>query len=239
VSSVAKNPPEVAETGGKAGEAPPKPAAKRVRRTAEEARRLILDAAEERLARQGPEGLRLQDIARDVGISHPAILHHFESREGLVRALIGRANRQLRDTLLSALDGGGKGDAGKGGGKGGDTAYHIGHVFEALSDRGTARLFSWMLLTGRANSDQPVNNVMSEIVDAIQARRESHARQTGEPVPDREDTLFIAMLAASAAFGEAIIGRQLAESAGLDQDGLKRFRLWFARLVKDHLDSGK
>jgi AcrR family transcriptional regulator len=230
VSSVAKNPPEVAETGGKAGETLPKPAAKRVRRTAEEARRLILDAAEERLARQGPEGLRLQDIARDVGISHPAILHHFESREGLVRALIGRANRQLRDTLLSALDGGGKG---------GDTAYHIGHVFEALSDRGTARLFSWMLLTGRANSDQPVNNVMSEIVDAIQARRESHARQTGEPVPDREDTLFIAMLAASAAFGEAIIGRQLAESAGLDQDGLKRFRLWFARLVKDHLDSGK
>ncbi|MEW6089648.1 MAG: TetR/AcrR family transcriptional regulator [Pseudomonadota bacterium] len=230
MSSVAKNPPEVAETGGKAGEAPPKPAAKRVRRTAEEARRLILDAAEERLARQGPEGLRLQDIARDVGISHPAILHHFESREGLVRALIVRANRQLRDTLLSALDGGGKG---------GDTAYHIGHVFEALSDRGTARLFSWMLLTGRANSDQPVNNVMSEIVDAIQARRESHARQTGEPVPDREDTLFIAMLAASAAFGEAIIGRQLAESAGLDQDGLKRFRLWFARLVKDHLDSGK
>ncbi|MFN6941295.1 MAG: hypothetical protein ACK4OG_04790, partial [Parvibaculum sp.] len=98
-------------------------------------------------------------------------------------------------------------------------------------------------LTGSAynQTGQPSasKGTLSEIVDAIQARRESHARQTGEPVPDREDTLFIAMLAASAAFGEAIIGRQLAESAGLDQDGLKRFRLWFARLVKDHLDSGK
>lgn len=231
MSSPVKNPPETGKSAGKGvGFATTKPAAKRVRRTAEEARRLILDAAEERLARQGPEGLRLQDIARDVGISHPAILHHFESREGLVRALIGRANRQLRDTLLSALDGDGKG---------GDTAYHIGHVFEALSDRGTARLLSWMLLTGRANADQPDNNVIGEIVDAIQARREDHARQTGEPLPDREDTLFIAMLTASAAFGEAIIGRPLAESAGLDQDGLKRFRLWFAKLVKDHLDSQK
>ncbi|MBV1885644.1 MAG: TetR family transcriptional regulator, partial [Parvibaculaceae bacterium] len=52
--------------------------AKRIRRTAEEARRLILDAAEKRLAEQGPEGIRLQDIAKDIGVSHPAILHHFE-----------------------------------------------------------------------------------------------------------------------------------------------------------------
>jgi len=50
---------------------------KRVRRTKEEAQRVILDAAEERLANGGPEALRLQDIAADVGISHPAILHHF------------------------------------------------------------------------------------------------------------------------------------------------------------------
>jgi AcrR family transcriptional regulator len=207
-----------------------KPAAKRIRRTADEARRLILDAAEARLARQGPEGLRLQDIARDVGISHPAILHHFESREGLVRALIGRANRQLRDKLLSALDGDGQG---------GDTAYHIGHVFEALSDRGTARLLSWLLLTGRASGEQMEPNVMREIVDAIQARREDWAETHDQPAPDREDTLFIAMLTASAAFGEAIVGRQLAEAAGLDRDGLTRFRLWFAKLINDHLDTGK
>ena len=69
-------------TAAKTAVNPAKPAGKRIRRTAEEARRLILDAAEKRLAQQGPEGLRLQDIARDIGISHPAILHHFESREG-------------------------------------------------------------------------------------------------------------------------------------------------------------
>lgn len=224
MSSVAKNPAPADATSAKSAE---KPAQKRVRRTADEARRLILDAAEERLAQQGPEGLRLQDIARDVGISHPAILHHFESREGLVRALIARANTQLRDSLLGAL---GSGEASR------DAADHIGHVFEALSDRGTARLLSWLLLTGRAREESDAHNIMAEIVDALQARREEYAKKTGTPAPDKEDTLFIAMLTANAAFGEAIVGRQLAEAAGLDQNGIKRFRGWFAKLLNDHLE---
>ena len=217
-------------TIAKSTASPNRPSGKRVRRTAEEARRLILDAAEERLARQGPEGLRLQDIARDIGISHPAILHHFESREGLVRALIARANTQLRDTMLTAL---GSGHANS------DAADHIGHVFEALSDRGTARLLSWLLLTGRATENSATHNIMGEIVDALQARRSEYAELKGKPTPDREDTLFMAMLTANAAFGEAIVGRQLAEAVGLDQDGIKRFRNWFARLLNEHWDGVK
>ena len=224
MSSVAKN---SAAASAAAAETAEKPAAKRVRRTAGEARRLILDAAEARLAKQGPEGLRLQDIARDVGISHPAILHHFESREGLVRALIARANTQLRDRLLGAL---GSDHPSQ------DAADHIGHVFEALSDRGTARLLSWLLLTGRATEQSDAHNVMGEIVDVLQARREEYSKEKGKPAPDKEDTLFVAMLTANAAFGEAIVGRQLAEATGLDQDGIKRFRAWFAKLLNDHLE---
>ncbi|MEX0840209.1 MAG: helix-turn-helix domain-containing protein [Parvibaculum sp.] len=214
-------------TVAKTAASPAKTTGKRIRRTAEEARRLILDAAEERLARQGPEGLRLQDIARDIGISHPAILHHFESREGLVRALIARANAQLRDTMLTALGG----EHTKA-----DASDHIGHVFEALSDRGTARLLSWLLLTGRATEKSDAHNVMGEIVEALQKRREEYAALKGKPAPDREDTLFMAMLTANAAFGEAIVGRQLAEAVGLDADGIKRFRNWFAKLLNEHWD---
>src|SRR5260370_23171471 len=76
---------------------------KRARRTPEEARRLILESARQLIARAGPEGLRLQDIAADAGISHPSILHHFGSREGLVRALTQQAVAELRDRLLAAL----------------------------------------------------------------------------------------------------------------------------------------
>src|SRR5947209_17945464 len=76
---------------------------KRLRRSPEEARRLILETAQELIARAGPEGLRLQEIAAAAGISHPLILHHFGSREGLVRALTQQAVTELRDRLIAAL----------------------------------------------------------------------------------------------------------------------------------------
>src|ERR1700731_3031171 len=78
-------------------------AARRPRRTPEEARRLILSAAQELLADTGPKGLRLQEIANAAGISHPLILHHFGSREGLVRELTREAAAELRDKLLAAM----------------------------------------------------------------------------------------------------------------------------------------
>src|SRR5215467_11680481 len=76
---------------------------KRQRRTPEEARRLILQTAQELIASTGPEGLRLQDIAAAAGISHPLILHHFGSRERLVRALTQQAAAELRDKLIAAM----------------------------------------------------------------------------------------------------------------------------------------
>src|SRR6201981_1464702 len=76
---------------------------KRRRRTPEEARRLILETAQALIASTGPEGLRLQDIAAAAGISHPLILHHFGSREGLVRALTRQAVAELRDKLVAAM----------------------------------------------------------------------------------------------------------------------------------------
>jgi AcrR family transcriptional regulator len=202
---------------------------KRVRRSAEEARRLILDAAEERLATQGPEGIRLQDIARDVGISHPAILHHFESREGLVRALISRTSDQLREKILSSLKH--KHDANIAL----DANDIITNVFQALSDKGTARLLSWMLLTGRAEERGTSGAIVTEVAAELHSQRSEAAREFGHAEPDREDTLFIAMLTASAAFGDAIIGRELARDAGLDQAGIARFRAWFAKLLYDHV----
>src|SRR5205809_814516 len=64
---------------------------KRLRRSPEEARRLILETAQALIARAGPEALRLQEIAAAAGISHPLILHHFGSREGLVHLIAAAA----------------------------------------------------------------------------------------------------------------------------------------------------
>lgn len=207
---------------------------KRVRRTAEEARRLILDAAEKRLAEQGPEGIRLQDIARDVGISHPAILHHFESRDGLVRALIRRATEQLKEKLFSAIPA--------------DVSTQepeshslelIESAFEALSDRGTARLLSWLLLTNaeRAKPVNPSAALLKDVSEKLHDQRVSFAKERNTPAPSHEDTVFMAMLTAYAAVGEAIMGRDFYQAAGLDDgdgDIAHRFRGWLATLLERH-----
>src|SRR5690348_13541122 len=79
------------------------PGTPRVRRTAEEARARILDAAEVQLRERGPDGLRLADLAAQVGVSHPAILHHFGSRTGLVQAVLERAAQRMGTQIVAAL----------------------------------------------------------------------------------------------------------------------------------------
>ena len=80
-----------------------KKSTRRVRRSPEEAQRLILETAQSLIARTGPEGLRLQDIAAEAGISHPLILHHFKNRAGLVRALTREAAAEFKDRLVAAM----------------------------------------------------------------------------------------------------------------------------------------
>jgi len=217
---------------------------KRIRRTAEEARRLILDAAEKRLAEQGPEGIRLQDIAKDIGVSHPAILHHFESRDGLVKALIRRATDQLRDRLLAALP---------------DRTAHptsieenstalLDGASEALSDKGTARLLAWLLLTGKRThkSSNPATHLLTEISDQLHERRVAYVEDChkqdptlqaeGVSPPDSEDSYFMAMLVTNAAVGEAIMGKDLYQAASMGDgpDAPMRFRRWLAKLLQEH-----
>ena len=74
--------------------------AKRIRRTTEAARRAILEAAERRLIEDGPEGVRVQHIAADLGMTGAALHYHFGSRE----ALIDSVRRYSAKRLLTDID---------------------------------------------------------------------------------------------------------------------------------------
>jgi len=197
-------------------------AGKRRRRTPEEARRLILETAQALIASTGPQGLRLQDIAAAAGISHPLILHHFGSREGLVRALTRHAAAELRDKLVAAMA---------------SSDYSIeqqlDRVFDAFRD-GLAQRLAWLMTVDPGGRAEQTEMIMRDISDKLHARRISTS-PPGTAV-ERSDTDALVHLVATAAFGDALFGAHLHRSAGLPVTGEtdRRFRLWLAALIRAH-----
>ena len=191
---------------------------------------MILAAAEKRLREGGPDAIRLQDIAADVGISHPTILHHFESRDGLTLALQLRAMDRLESELFAVLETGPATE---------DTALGVmERTFATLSDAGHARLLAWRALqaSGPDDSDRE-ERILSKLTDLVQTRRAAFRREKGmEPAP-REDSEFIVRLTAAAMLGDGIFGPFIDTMTGheTDPDVGRRFRAWFARLLIDHL----
>lgn len=200
--------------------------APRRRRTAEEARRAILDAAQKRLANGGPEAIRLQEIARDLGISHPAILHHFESREGLMRALAMYAVQRLDSELVHAI---------------GDPSEQptpagiLDRVFVALGETGLARLLGWYALSGFApDAGREEGFILGHVARVLQARLEQDDSSRDDL---GDEASFVVRLVAVALLGDVIFGPLISHSLGTanDRETENRFRKRLADLVSDRL----
>jgi TetR/AcrR family transcriptional regulator, repressor for neighboring sulfatase len=199
---------------------------RRKRRTADEARAVILDVTEKHLFQHGPGGLRLEDIAADVGVSHPAILHHFGSREGLVQAVVDRALGDLENdlvTIFQSTDGAVP-----------DGSAMLDRLFETLADRGHGRLIAWLVLSGYEDAldAKSARTNFKTLTDATHA-----LRIAGGVTANYEDTAFTVLLSSLAIFGQAIIGPTAFQAAGFGRDkgAERRFREWLAGLLATHL----
>ena len=197
---------------------------RRTRRTAEEARAEILACAERQLVEHGPDALRLQDLAAEVGISHPAILHHFGTREGLIEAVVERAVLGLQRDLLDAF----------GAGQPADMLAMLDRIHRVLAG-GQARLIGWLLLSGHAPfGSKELRAQWHKIVEA------SHAARTQlVPGASYEDTAFAIQLSAFALFAHALFGRAAWPLAGLPATAQvdTQFRAWLAKLLVEHFSS--
>jgi AcrR family transcriptional regulator len=192
---------------------------RRVRRSPEEARRLILETAQALIARTGPEGLRLQDIAAEAGISHPLILHHFRSRAGLVRALTRQTAAEFKERLVAALA---QPEL--------TTEALIDRVFDAFAG-GLAQRLAWLALMDPEGEAVEPATIQQEIADTLHRRRLAAA--PGREI-SREDTGWLMHLVAVAAFGEAMHGIRLRRGVGTDESETRRFRAWLAALIQEH-----
>jgi len=205
------------------------PARTRTRRRLDSAaaREVILDATEKRLVVSGPAGIRLQEVAADAGVSHPTVLHHFGSRELLVKAVIVRSIETINAALVEAIS--------RSTGDGHELEALVENVATVFEETGHARVVMWLALEGQPIEEAGVR--LRDVVDATHAQR--LRRRKGGRKPAREDTARAVVLATLALVGGAIIGPALMQNAGLGrtpQSGVA-FRRWLTRLLLAHLDS--
>lgn len=183
----------------------------------EDARELILKTAQNRFENNGLSGLKLADIARDAGITHSNILHHFGSREGLNEALIQRMTTGLATDILEKIEAKGPEL---------DRISNLRILFDTLSQKGHARLLTWMLAI-ESQDDRPTNQKDSPEQRLIDSLRplfdrlvdEISKRHGAGPLSDMETLRFFLLLVTTAAVGDGVAGQLLKRSLRIDAPG--------------------
>ena len=200
--------------------------ARRLRRTPQAAKVAILEAAERRLHDEGPEGVRIQRIAADLGITDAAIHYHFGSREALMDALLRRIGRRLVDDIEATIERWAPDQI--------DVAA-LGRLFQrAYADERAARLALWLSLAGWRPKG---SGMFKSLVEQVHRARLQAARKAGRVAPRISDTQYaIALLSAAhmhaAMSGEAVLASVAVDRGGLDQHDFLDFAV---ELIARHL----
>jgi AcrR family transcriptional regulator len=174
------------------------------------------------MAAGGPAGLRLETVAKAAGVSHPTILHHFGSREGLIQALNLKTIEHLKALLLNVMGAGPSSS---------DDA--ITSTFAAYRD-GLAQRMVWLM-----QSQQPMGAVglpaFDELVEALHVLR---LRLAGPGARiDIADTRAIVHLTTITAFGDAILGKRLRRAPNDAEEiaGRQWFENWFSEFLNAYM----
>jgi AcrR family transcriptional regulator len=197
---------------------------KRVRRDPEEARAVILDAAERVFAERGPDAAGLKDVAKEAGVSHALVSHYFGSYDALVEETLARRiarmrEATLRDLAVADLD---APDA------------ILDRLAELATDRVTMRLAAWAMLTGRSGKSDFFSaraKGLSLAVDAISARRAA----LGLHVPARDVLEFSVVATITMVLGFGIAKDALLAGLGHKTNGPEaaKFEADYRRRVRE------
>ena len=183
---------------------------KRVRRTPEEAKSLILSIASDRLSALGLEGLNISGVAKDAGMSHATVIHHFGSTGAMRKALLEKMTHDLLSDVMVALN------------HHEEPARVLDHLFEMLSHGGHGRLLAWLALDQQAFSPASESKgLFTDILNKI-------AEDSGDPVHAKQ----IIFLVAIAAMGKSICGDAIAGLIGINETEARQFPEWLAEHIQ-------
>jgi TetR/AcrR family transcriptional regulator, repressor for neighboring sulfatase len=198
---------------------------KRVRRSVEVSKQTILERAEYYLIAEGLNGVKVQKIARDLGLSDAAIHYHFGNRKKLLEALLRFAGRRFVAELTAAIE------------KSEMSSFDLASAARLLSDlferRGTARLAMSLILSGWSPPGAGMLQPLAEWLHRARARS-AHARGIAPPVLE-ESQKIIAVLNA-VIFMQALTGDALLRSSGMRRLPREQLTSWIVTLLEKHLE---
>lgn len=203
----------------------------RRRRSPEEAKELLLDAAERLFSERGPDAVGLRDVGREAGVSHGLITHYFKTYEGLVEAVFNRRTARTAGTVVTRFV--------EMGSKPSSEAL-IDLMLGIVSEPIHLRLVAWAMLTGRAMQPDFVagrQQGLRPIAEAIYAAASGEAERSGMRAPTRDDVDYALLLAIGAAYGWglgkapflAALGRKT--TARSDQEVMVRLKTMMRALI--------
>lgn len=193
----------------------------RQRRTAKEARRRILEVAEKQLAERGAEGVRVQDVADELGIVPATVLHHFGSREALLDELMLYGSKRLRERVEGLVS------AAKP-----DLVRLSADLLDLYESRGYAALYA-SLSDERGGDSDVVSPVFAPLLGRL---CETHSLGTKR---QRERVAYAVLALNLTAFADALVGAPMREAVGLPDDDASRARFfrWLGRLLDEEVDA--
>ena len=208
--------------------APPK----RQRRTPEEAKRLILEAAQRLLAARGPSAIALKEVAREAGVSHALVSHYFGTVDALVEAALQAHMEGTRHEMLGRIA----------------DVMHAGPrewidmAFDQLAHPISGRTLAWAILGDHLESEDFFprrDQGMRMVRDAIEARIRA---QLGEDAaPSTEDIEFAILLVFCTGLGysvaRSVVWGSLSREPTPERD--RWFREKLADLVTESVEAGR
>ncbi|MEZ5595826.1 MAG: TetR/AcrR family transcriptional regulator [Pseudomonadales bacterium] len=186
----------------------------RKRRTPDEARLEILEAAEARLRAHGIDGLNVVDVAKACGMSHATLLHHFGSTGGMRKALVAHMTARLLADIITTLENQPELEP----------PEMLQRLFDTLNTGGHTKLLAWLSVSADALAEgTPAGTLLQDhfaaLVPVIASRLPEGERSEAQ-------ARRIVFLIAAAAIGTGVGGPMLPGVIGMSEAEVESFPAW-------------
>ena len=167
----------------------------------------------------GPEPARLQRIAADAGVSHPAILHHSGSREGLVQAMVLNGLARLQTQFLKGWPSLKEPDI-----------EGVLERFYEVASAPRSRAYARVADSVGTGVKTMRSGILSPAARRMHAGRVRRAHDEGRRPPELEESLFAAAFLAIVVLGDSLFGSSVRRAVGLSSSSeqKRRFQRWLA-----------